>query len=307
MTERTITNQTDLDTALADDEVTTITIDSPAGVWLNIGDTGGKLVNITGKSTVDIVTGSVGSVGDSGRVGSVGDSGSVGSVGGSGRVGSVGGSGRVEYVGGSGSVGYVGGSGSVEYVGGSGRVEYVGDSGRVEKAAGTAVIQGVYDDAIINAGPHVAVHVYSATATVTGGVLIDLTKLDELSADKWCEHHGIDAARLQAELEHITTHPEEWNQGVWAAKTACGTACCLAGGVVLRAGIPLRWKTDNTADYTERGVEISTEAQRLLGLSYSDAGELFGGGNSLDDLWRIAADVTHGAVKRPVSVAVESV
>src|SRR5487761_14958 len=308
MSTLTVTTQAALEAALADETVTAIDINSPAGTWINIGPTGGRIVNVLGKSTVDTVTGSVESVRDSGRVGSVRGSGRVGSVGGSGRVGSVRDSGSVGYVRDSGSVGSVRDSGSVESVRDSGSVEsvrdsgrvgYVRGSGRVEKAAGTAVIQGVHDEATTgSAGPAVAIHVYSARATITGGVLIDLTHLDDLSPQAWCDHHGIDAARIQADLDHITTHPEEHDQSIWARKTGCGTACCMAGTAVIRAGIKLRWNGIE-ASYTEHGVPISTAAANLYGLSDEQATQLFGGGNTLSDLWRIAGEITHGLITGP--------
>src|SRR5487761_990431 len=315
MSTLTVTTQAALEAALADETVTAIDINSPAGTWINIGPTGGRIVNVLGKSTVDTVTGSVESVRDSGRVGSVRGSGRVGSVGGSGRVGSVRDSGSVGYVGDSGrvgsvrdsgSVGSVRGSGRVGSVGGSGRVGSVRGSGRVEKAAGTAVIQGVHDEASIgSAGPAVAIHVYSARATITGGVLIDLTHLDDLSPQAWCDHHGIDAARIQADLDHITTHPEEHDQSIWARKTGCGTARCMAGTAVIRAGIKLRW-TGIEASYTEHGVPISTAAANLYGLSDEQATELFGGDNTLDDLWRIAGEITHGLITGPTPAGADT-
>jgi hypothetical protein len=44
----------------------------------------------------------------------------------------------------------------------------------------------------VRAGTHVAVHLHSAQATVTGGVLIDLTQLDLSDPAAWCAHHGAD-------------------------------------------------------------------------------------------------------------------
>lgn len=39
----------------------------------------------------------------------------------------------------------------------------------------------------------------------------------------------VNVERLTKVLEHIEGNPEEWNQGVWGARTACKTAFCVAG------------------------------------------------------------------------------
>lgn len=36
-----------------------------------------------------------------------------------------------------------------------------------------------------------------------------------------------------------------WNQGIWAGETACGTACCLAGNIVIEAGFKPVFKVYN--------------------------------------------------------------
>jgi hypothetical protein len=184
------------------------------------------------------------------------------------------------------------------------RVGGMYDTARVENAHGATAIQGVHNDATVHAGPYVAIHLYSATATVDGGHIIDMTQLDKLSGEDWCAAMGINASLLRSELEYITAHPAEWNQGIWAQRSQCGTACCLAGGVVLRAGIPLSWNDSGKASYTEDGVEISLEARRLFGLSMEDASCLFEGSNSLESLWRIAAEITYGAIQVPATLPV---
>ena len=47
-----------------------------------------------------------------------------------------------------------------------------------------------YDSATVAATPHVAVHLHSARANVEGGVVIDVTHVND-SAEAWVEHHGI--------------------------------------------------------------------------------------------------------------------
>ena len=46
-------------------------------------------------------------------------------------------------------------------------------------------------EATVTAGTHVAVHLHSAQATVTGGVVIDVTSLDLTDPQTWCDHHGV--------------------------------------------------------------------------------------------------------------------
>jgi len=99
-----------------------------------------------------------------------------------------------------------------------------------------------------------------------------------------------------AEAESFKPDGGEWNQGHYF----CGTACCIAGKVVLmhgyeqtplysawvvwREGCPLE------ADY-QGDVSVPHLAQELLGLSETRANELFSGGNTLDDVKRIAKDI----------------
>jgi hypothetical protein len=52
----------------------------------------------------------------------------------------------------------------------------------------------------IQAGPHVAVHLHSAQASVIGGVVIDLTSLDLTDAQTWCDHEGVEVADDRAVL-----------------------------------------------------------------------------------------------------------
>ncbi len=59
------------------------------------------------------------------------------------------------------------------------------------RAYGSATVRA-YGSATVTATPHVAVHLHSARATVTGGVVIDLTRLDLTDPRTWCEHHGVD-------------------------------------------------------------------------------------------------------------------
>ncbi|MEU4590037.1 DUF7666 domain-containing protein, partial [Micromonospora aurantiaca (nom. illeg.)] len=63
------------------------------------------------------------------------------------------------------------------------------DSATVQ-ASGTTSVHA-HRQAQITAGSHVAVHLHSGQATITGGVLIDITQLDLTTPAAWCDHHGI--------------------------------------------------------------------------------------------------------------------
>ena len=67
------------------------------------------------------------------------------------------------------------------------------------EASGSATVRA-YDTATVRAGSHVAVHLHSGQARVTGGVLIDVSSLDLTDARTWCEHHGVDIVDGRAVL-----------------------------------------------------------------------------------------------------------
>ncbi|WP_244933060.1 DUF7666 domain-containing protein [Micromonospora tulbaghiae] len=63
------------------------------------------------------------------------------------------------------------------------------DSATVQ-AYGTTGVHA-HQRSTVTAGSHTAVHLHSGQATVTGGVLIDLTQLDLANPAAWCDHHGV--------------------------------------------------------------------------------------------------------------------
>lgn len=70
-------------------------------------------------------------------------------------------------------------------------------------------------------------------------------------------------------LDHVTTHPEQFNMGVWGERGPCGTAACLAGWTMLLSGYKLD-KLDRfiRPDYTMVGLGDHTqEASDLLGIT----------------------------------------
>lgn len=132
---------------------------------------------------------------------------------------------------------------------------------------------------------------------------------------------NLDVPILRKALEHITAHPDEWEQKRWATKTLCGTSCCLAGTILAQQGYNFvfpegDWDTeyvtkdDGPAEYIPR-----VAAKELLGrpIIYwnNDGGdsdgdpeffrvsELWQGSNTLSDLWRQASELTDGEIKVP--------
>ena len=57
--------------------------------------------------------------------------------------------------------------------------------------ASSSVTVRAYGAATVTASPHVAVHLHSGHARVSGGVLIDLTTLDLADPQTWCDYHGV--------------------------------------------------------------------------------------------------------------------
>ena len=65
------------------------------------------------------------------------------------------------------------------------------------RAYGSATVEAydsatvrAYDSATVEAAKYVAVHIFSARATINGGVPIDLTKLDLKKLDDWIDYTG---------------------------------------------------------------------------------------------------------------------
>jgi hypothetical protein len=106
---------------------------------------------------------------------------------------------------------------------------------------------------------------------------------------------------LIAIYQHIKANPAQWNQRVYAHRTECGTACCVAGWAVVRAGEALYWETSGTSNWADRldrrdedGFRLSIEwrARELLGLPSQDAWRLFCIDNDLADIRRVITEIT---------------
>jgi hypothetical protein len=100
-------------------------------------------------------------------------------------------------------------------------------------------------------------------------------------------------------LDHIDTNPEQWNQTDWITKgdgEDCGTAGCFAGWACMLSG----WKPYFVDQYRTRtglvmiGGRDSMIAERapdLLGISYTQADDLFHEDNTREDLGRLVAEI----------------
>lgn len=92
--------------------------------------------------------------------------------------------------------------------------------------------------------------------------------------------------RMMQTLQNIEADPDSWNNKHYRNQ---GT-CCFAARVALDAGATW-WRpteyVDPYVDWFGHEVHCRTVAKELLGLSQSEAVELFQGTNSLDDLRRI--------------------
>lgn len=125
------------------------------------------------------------------------------------------------------------------------------------------------------------------------------------------EEREINVPLLRKTLEHITAHPEEWDQDTWAVESeesSCGTAYCLAGHTAQSLGYPLVWQPGtNMASFCLADGKLRTienVAMHALGLDYHDAVRLFSATNNLHTLWSVANELTGGEIDIPDDVKV---
>ena len=71
-------------------------------------------------------------------------------------------------------------------------------------SSGSATVRA-YGSATVRATPRVAIHLHSARAAVTGGVVIDISALDLNNPTVWTEHHGVEVVDDQAILYKATS------------------------------------------------------------------------------------------------------
>ena len=125
----------------------------------------------------------------------------------------------------------------------------------------------------------------------------------------------IDVVLLRKVMEHITAHPDEHDQDVWAIEAPCGTVACIAGHTVIMSGLTFR--VDPPDDYerthygavrsaevvAETGEEVDVAAQRLLGLTDDEANALFLDADTISEIWDVVERITDGELTRPADLA----
>ncbi len=216
---RTVRTQAELDAALGDTSVTAVLIDSTRGVWLSITGTaqkrasgsatvrasGSATVEASGSATVEASGSATVEAYDSATVEAY-DSATV----------------------------RASGSATVRAYG-SATVRAYGSA--TVRASGSATVEA-YGSATVRAGSHVAVHLHSAQATISGGVIIDITELDLTDPATWIGYTGanIDDGRVtlyKATGDDLTMgeeygHPTTYTVGAdlvcvdWRDDNECG-------------------------------------------------------------------------------------
>jgi hypothetical protein len=102
-------------------------------------------------------------------------------------------------------------------------------------------------------------------------------------------------------LAQIEREPRTWDQGMWATRRECGTSYCFAGHACVLTGHEFRFfegipygDERETSSILRNGRDVVSLAVELLGLPafkpLPDI-ELFHEENTLDDLYRISADI----------------
>ena len=201
MTRITVTTQAELDAALTNPDhafsTHEIIIDSPAGVWLTVGDDHGQDVRACGSSTVRAYGSSTVTAYDSSAVTAY-DSSTVTACDSS------------TVTARDSSTVHACDSSTVRARSSSTVTAYdeasvtAYDSSTVTacdsstvRAYGSSTVTAydsstvtAYDSASVTASTYVAVHLHSTRVTHTGGVIIDCTTIDETDPDTWGDYHG---------------------------------------------------------------------------------------------------------------------
>ena len=89
-------------------------------------------------------------------------------------------------------IAYVRGSALITRVRDSAQIADVRDSARIAHAAGTSIVH-LYGGTLGEAGPQVAVFVYTPESTWSGGTLVDLRGMDEEDTDTWVAFHSVES------------------------------------------------------------------------------------------------------------------
>jgi hypothetical protein len=120
----------------------------------------------------------------------------------------------------------------------------------------------------------------------------------------------INVPLLRKVLEHVTAHPEEWEQGQWGIQvdTACGSAHCVAGHAAMMAGAKPVWNVhartmeNVTIPETGEAKSVFRYAAEVLGLSDAQGMRMFDAFNTLPKLWQFAVDYTKGEITMPEEI-----
>jgi hypothetical protein len=108
---------------------------------------------------------------------------------------------------------------------------------------------------------------------------------------------------LERTMQFLIDHPELHKQEHWISKNECGTVGCFFGWACLLSGrlfkeLPVGsetchvWKADNSTE--GQRVNVSDEAQRLLGLTHGEAYDLSRGTNTREMLQLMVKDLVNG-------------
>lgn len=111
----------------------------------------------------------------------------------------------------------------------------------------------------------------------------------------------LDSLLEWAEAEHAKAEaglPSEWDQTRWAARTDCGTVCCLAGKTAIEDGLVLRaLKDGNIHEFrlpTGEAVYPADYARNALGLTIGQSRPLFDEDNGIEDVRDIIRQIKNG-------------
>lgn len=169
--------------------------------------------------------------------------------------------------------------------GGSSRVEAWGSS-RVEAWESSSVV--AWGSSSVEASKFTAVHLNSASATVTGGVVIDITALDLTSLTDWAEYHGVEVEGDEAIVYKAVDDELCSGRGFaypigetvvcpdWRAEAACGNGLHLspsptqardyfrAATRFLRCAVPTDELAIIDGEYTEMTPKLKARTVRVI-------------------------------------------
>ncbi|HET9892618.1 MAG TPA: hypothetical protein VFQ42_19175 [Mycobacterium sp.] len=117
---------------------------------------------------------------------------------------------------------------------------------------------------------------------------------------------SINIERLRAEIQFCSDNPDLYEPGVYAAKTGDHVIADLSGWTCIHAGLVPIYKprlATHVTTQVEGVVWIWVAALELLGLPMPEGGRLLAAGMTVPDLWRVASELTAGAIEVPADMA----